>query len=311
VLPQLLDLNDVIFDIERMLTHLIGENVELLTECAPDLGKVAVDPGQIEQVIINLILNARDAMPAGGSIRIRTANAELSPDVAEHEGIPPGACVLLIVADTGQGIGPAALGRVFEPFFTTKEKGRGTGLGLATVQNIVRQSGGAVWVASEIGQGSTFTVCLPRAIPEPGLTVAPRVARSYSGDETILLVEDDSGVRHLLARILRDRGYTVIEACDAEDALRIFDRQGAEIDLALTDVMMPGMSGLDLARILRAKRADLKILCMSGYTEQTLVNSGSFAPGMPFLRKPLRPDTLAAGVRETLDSPVLLPFNPR
>ena len=307
---QLLDLNHVIYDIERMLNHIIGENVELHTECSPDLAKVAVDPGQIEQVIINLILNARDAMPMGGHIRIRTANGELSADIAEHQGMRPGACVLLIISDTGHGIGPAQLERVFEPFFTTKDKGRGTGLGLSTVQNIVRQSGGAVWVASQIGEGATFTVCLPRVEVGPGVAAAPRTARSSSGNETVLLVEDDTGVRTLLARVLRDRGYAVLEACNSEEALRVFEQLGTDIHLVLTDLVMPGMSGLELANQLRRKRPDLKILCMSGYTEDVLVHSGSLSPGMPFLRKPLRPDALAAGVREALDSPSL-PFNPR
>jgi CheY-like chemotaxis protein len=182
---------------------------------------------------------------------------------------------------------------------------------LSTVQNIVRQSAGAVWVSSEIGQGSTFTVCLPRADASPGTASAPRPAKPHSGTETILLVEDDPGVCQLLSRILRDRGYTVIEACHSEQALELFEKHSTEIHLVLTDVVMPGKSGLELADILRAKRPDLKILCMSGYTEDVLVNSGSFSPGTPFLRKPLRPDTLAAGVRETLDSPSLLPFNPR
>lgn len=310
VRPQLLNLNEVIYDIERMLHHIIGENVELRTDCAPELARVAADPGQIEQVIINLILNARDAMPMGGKILIRTVNAELSPDVADHEGMPPGSCVLLIVSDTGYGIGPTQMERIFEPFFTTKEKGRGTGLGLHTVQNIVRQSGGAVWVSSQIGQGATFTVCFPRAEAQPFAAPVPSAVKPNSGQETVLLVEDDDGVRDLLARILRDRGYTVMVACHGDDALSIFEKLGPKVDLLLTDLVMPGMGGMDLIKRLRSARPDLKVLCMSGYTEDVLVDSGSLSPGMPFLRKPLRPETLAAGVREALDSSAL-PFTSR
>jgi nitrogen-specific signal transduction histidine kinase/CheY-like chemotaxis protein len=307
--PQPLDLNCVINDIERMLRHIIGENVELRTECAGDLAKVMADRGQIEQVLTNLILNARDAMPMGGRIVIRTANSELSADIAEHQGMRPGACVVLVVADTGQGIRPVELEHVFEPFFTTKEKGRGTGLGLSTVQSIVRQSGGAVWVASQFGDGATFTVCLPRMDAAPGVATAPKAVKLHSGTETILLVEDDAGVRNLLSRILRERGYTVLEAWASEEALRIFRTYGEGIQLVLTDIVMPGMSGLELTSRLRAVRPDLRIVCMSGYAEDVLMNSGSFQAGTPFLRKPLRPDDLAAGVREALDSPPL-PFNP-
>ena len=310
VRPQLLDLNQVIHDIERMLHRIIGENVELMTDCAPGLAKVEIDPGQIEQVIINLILNARDAMPAGGHIQIRTANAVLSQEVAERQGMKQGTCVLLIVDDTGNGIGANAMDHVFEPFFTTKEKGRGTGLGLSTVQAIVRQNGGAVWVASQLGEGATFTVCLPQVEVEASTASAPRIAKPGSGTETILLVEDDAGVRQLLARVLRDRGYTVFEARHSEEALQVFADRGADLDLMLTDVMMPGISGLELAERVRGIRPELKIVCMSGYTEDVLANSGFMAPGMPFLRKPLRPDALAAGVREALDSPPV-PFNPR
>jgi len=310
VRPQTLDLNYVIYDIERMLRHIIGENVELRTDCAPDLATVSADPGQVEQVLINLILNARDAMPMGGRIVIRTANSELSADIAEHQGMRPGACVLLIVADTGQGIRPSDLEHVFEPFFTTKDKGRGTGLGLSTVQSIVRQSGGAVWVASQFGEGSTFTVCLPRIDTAADTAATANAVHSNSGNETILLVEDDAGVRNLLARILRDRGYTVLEANASEEALRIFKDSGAQIQLVLSDIVMPGMSGLELTSHLHALDPDLRIVCMSGYTEDMLKNTGAFHPGTPFLRKPLRPDDLAAGVRQALDSPPL-PFNPK
>jgi two-component system, cell cycle sensor histidine kinase and response regulator CckA len=311
VRPQLLDLNQVIYDMERMLRHIIGENIELRTECSPDLGMVAADPGQIEQVIVNLILNARDAMPAGGSIEIMTRPADdAEAETVERHGVRTGPCVFLIVSDTGHGIAPEAMDHVFKPFFTTKERGSGTGLGLSTVHNIVRQSGGAVWVTSTPGKGATFTVCLPRAEAAIGPAPAPGAAKSYTGDETILLVEDDASVRQLLARVLRDRGYAVLEACHSADAIAIFEKCGPKIHLLLTDLVMPGMSGLELTNRLRGMRPQLKILCMSGYTEEVLVHNGSLNPGMPFLRKPLRPDALAAGVREALDSPTL-PFDPR
>jgi CheY-like chemotaxis protein len=295
-----IDLNGLIYEMERMLRYIIGEHIQLRTDCAPDLATVAADRGQIEQIIVNLVLNARDAMPAGGRIDLSTRNT--------GPGMPPG--VLLIVSDTGEGIARENLERVFEPFFTTKENGGGTGLGLSTVRNIVRGSGGAISVASQPGQGAAFTVRLPRAESAAGIAATPGTPKSHRGHETILLVEDESSVRHLLARILRDRGYSVIEAPHAEEALRIASSGAPELDLLLTDLVMPGMSGLELANRLCDLRPGLRVLCMSGYTEEVLTHTGSMNPGMPFLRKPLRPDALAAGVREALDSRPL-PFNPR
>jgi len=263
---------------------------------------VLCDPGQMEQVIMNLILNARDAMPTGGSIRVETTNTELGERVAREHSIRPGPCVMLSITDNGLGIDPETMAHIFEPFFTTKECGKGTGLGLSTVNRIVKESGGDIWVHSDPGAGATFTICLPSApngSDTASVAAGPRV--SAVGSETLLLVEDEEGVRKLLTHVLQKRGYTVVAASDGEEALRIFERRGSEIHLVLTDMVMPRMGGRTLGARLRELRPDLKIIYMSGYTDDVLVRTGALGPGMSFLQKPLRPEVLAAKVRETLD----------
>jgi nitrogen-specific signal transduction histidine kinase/CheY-like chemotaxis protein len=308
--PRILDLNSLIGDMQRMLRPIIGEHLELLTNLSPNLSKVVADPGQMEQVIMNLILNARDAMPRGGRIHIETSEVELERHAAAESGVEPGPYVVLSISDTGHGITREAMDHMFEPFFTTKDKGKGTGLGLATVHSIVKQCGGAVWARSVPGAGATFTIAIPRAVEAaPRAEAAAAKSTSAAGNETILLVEDDDNVRRLLAHILQRRGYTVLEACDGEAALRVFESRGDSVHLVLTDMVMPNMGGRDLATRLRQTRPDLKVVFMSGYTDDVLVRTGALSPGMSFLQKPLRPDVLATKVREALDAPSL-PFNP-
>jgi CheY-like chemotaxis protein len=285
--------------------------VELETAFAPDLGNVMADAGQMEQVIMNLILNARDAMPTGGRIRIETQNWELDAESAREHCMAAGPCIKLTISDTGVGISLEAVGQVFEPFFTTKDEGKGTGLGLSTVRSIVRQSGGDVWVESASGQGALFTICLPRipsVVHEPVVRSAP--TRSLSGTETVLLVEDEDGVRRLLTHVLHRRGYKVLAASSGMEALALFEEHRDEIALVLTDMVMAQMSGRQLAERLREIDSSTKVIFMSGYTDDVLVRTGALSPGMSFLQKPLRPDVLAEKVREALDSPTL-PFNPR
>jgi two-component system cell cycle sensor histidine kinase/response regulator CckA len=305
-----LDLNALIAGIERMLRPIIGENVVLETGLRQDLGKVMADPGHVEQVVMNLILNARDAMPGGGLIRIETAEREFGALEARQHGVEPGDYILLSIADTGHGITREAIAHVFEPFFTTKAAGEGTGIGLSTVDRIVKQCGGDVWVRSAPGEGATFTICLPRTSEgqEAQEGRAP-VPQSAGGDETVLLVEDEASVRKLLSHVLRKRGYRVLEASRGEQAFEIFEREGSRINLVLTDMVMPGMSGRELAGCIRRIAPATRVVLMSGYTNDVLVPTDAPEPGITFLQKPLRPDALAAGVRKALDSP-FQPFNP-
>lgn len=306
-----LDLNTLIGDMERMLRPILGEHIELETALSPDLGKVTADAGQMEQVILNLILNARDAMPTGGRIRVETANVELDAATAAARGATPGPSVMLTISDTGHGIDAESIERVFEPFFTTKEQGKGTGLGLSTVHTVVKQSGGEVWVRSRPGQGATFSICLPRARAEAeGGDNAAASRPAPSGTETILLVEDEEPVRRLLTHILRKRGYRVLGASSGEEGLRIFGEHASEIGLVLTDMVMPHMTGRELADHIEQQCPEMRIVYMSGYPDDVLLRTGALSPGMTLLRKPLRPDSLAAKVREALDSPSR-PFNPR
>ncbi|HWC96228.1 MAG TPA: ATP-binding protein [Candidatus Sulfopaludibacter sp.] len=309
--PQALDLNVVVSEMEHMLRPVIGEYIKLETSLAPGLAKVTADSGQMEQVIVNLILNARDAMPDGGRIQITTSNCQLDAQSARENEVEPGMGVVLTVADTGSGIEASKIGQVFEPFFTTKAKGKGTGLGLSTVRDIVRQSGGCIEVHSEPGRGASFAIWLP-ALSRPsdqgrGLSL---VHTAEPGHETILLVEDEESVRRLLVHLLRKNGYQVLEAANAEEALKTFGERGGEIQLMLTDMVMPGISGRVLAEKILEQRPETRIIFMSGYTDDVLVRTGALSPGMTFLQKPLRPDVLAAKVRAALDSPSL-PFNPR
>ncbi len=297
-----IDLNVVVRDLERMLRLITGESVDLDLALSPDLDPVMADASQMEQVIMNLVLNARDAIPAAGRIRVETANREISGNMVSESGMPAGACVTLSISDDGHGIAPDTLDRIFEPFFTTKESGRGTGLGLSTVQRIVNEAGGQICVRSAPGEGSTFTICLPRCARAPERSEHPaHAAQSGSGSETLLLVEDEEGVRRLLTHVLDRRGYKVLAAADGEEALHIFAQRSAEIGLVLTDIVMPHMSGRELGEALEEMRPGVKIIYMSGYTADVLLRTGALSPGMSFLQKPLRPDALAAKVREALD----------
>jgi len=288
---------------ERMLRRLIGEDIDLSIELAPHLGRVRADPNQIEQVIMNLVVNARDAMPTGGRLTIETGNVLLDERYsAEHLGARPGPTVLLAVTDTGHGMDRATLARVFEPFFTTKEPGRGTGLGLSTVFGIVKQSEGGIWAYSEPGLGATFKIYLPMT-PEDAADLPRQAQRpELSGKETILLVEDDEQVRTLACNILTRHGYTVHTARNGKDALEVAGRLQGPLDLLLTDVVMPTMGGRVLSEHLARTHPETKVLFMSGYTDDSVVRHGVLESGVAFLQKPLMPDLLARRVREVLDA---------
>jgi PAS domain S-box-containing protein len=302
--PEILDLNVVVADMDRMLRRLIGEHIALVSVPAPDLGWVRADPSQIEQVLVNLVVNARDAMPEGGRLTIETANIELDAAYAQdHLGATPGPYAMLAVTDTGTGMDATVRAHLFEPFFTTKEVGKGTGLGLATVYGIVKQSGGHISVYTEVDRGSSFKVYLPR-VERPSAPAAAPPSRPgiTRGSETVLVVEDDRAVLALSCRALEAEGYTILCASDGADALRIVERHGGEIHLLLTDVVMPGMSGRELAEQMTARRAGIRILYMSGYPGDAAVHHGALVRGSAFLQKPFAPDALARKVRETLDA---------
>ena len=301
--PVVLDLSAVTTDMKDLLGRLIGEDIALLTTPTPGLGRVKADRGQIEQVVMNLAVNARDAMPQGGRLILETANVELDDEyVRRHVGARPGPHVMLAVSDTGTGIPREIQAQIFEPFFTTKEQGKGTGLGLATVYGIVKQSGGYIEVDSEPGQGTTFRIYLPRL--DAAAATVDRTARPVAaagGTETILLVEDEEGVRELARDILRASGYTVLEARNGGEALLLCERHQGPLDMLLTDVVMPRMSGRELAERLGPLRPDLSVLYMSGYTDDAVIRHGVLAPGTAFLQKPFTPAALVQRVRETLD----------
>jgi CheY-like chemotaxis protein len=306
LMPQVLDLNAVVSNIDKMLRRLIGEDIELVTVPAEDLGRVKADPGHIDQIIMNLAVNARDAMPRGGKLTIETRNVEFDASYAQnHAGTTLGPYIMLAVSDTGVGMDSETQARIFEPFFTTKEKGKGTGLGLATVYGIVKQSGGYIWVYSEPGRGTTFKIYFPRIADEVHKAVPPaqtRIARS-AAVETILVVEDEDGVRSMVQKVLESCGYRVLVARSGEDALGVLKHQPGRVDLLVTDMVMPGMDGKTLADHLSVFYRSLKVLFMSGYTENTAILHEGLDSSAAFLQKPFSPEVLAAKVRAVLDSP--------
>ncbi len=299
---RVLDLNQVLQRLDKMLRRVIGEDIHLTMFLPESIWKVKADPGQIEQVIINLAVNARDAMPEGGKLTIETANVELDEEYAKrHIAVQPGRYVMLSMSDTGVGMTPEVRERIFEPFFTTKEKGKGTGLGLSTVYGIVKQSGGNVWVYSEPGQGTTFKIYLPQ-VDEPLEELREEVVKEISrGHETILLVEDEDVVRKLAVRVLKRQGYKVLEAPDGGKAFMLCEAYKEPIHLILTDVVMPGMSGRKLVDRLKVIHPEIKVLYMSGYTDNAILHHGILEPGTNFIQKPFTIDGLARKVREALD----------
>jgi len=305
--PRVINLNDVVRRVERMLQRLIGEHIELVLDLDPALGVIRADPAQMEQVVVNLAINARDAMPRGGRLVIRTGTAQLDQSfIREHLGAQTGIYATLTVSDSGEGMDGETMSHLFEPFFTTKEQGCGTGLGLATVYGIVKQSEGYIWVDSEPGHGTTFTIYLPlvEASPEaPALTPAPTVA-GQPGSETILVVEDNALVRGLICDVLTQHGYTVLHASDGPGALEVFRQHRRPIHLLVSDVVMPGgMSGLDLAQHLASLDRDLRVLLLSGYAEDAMDHYGGRPGQAAFLQKPFTPDVLVRTVRAMLDQP--------
>ncbi len=300
---RVLDLNALVQDTERLLRRIIGEDIELVTEFDPALGPVATDPSQLQQVILNLAVNARDAMPGGGRLTIATRNVTLREN-HHREGVAmsAGRYAVLSVADTGVGMPPDVREQIFEPFFTTKGAGEGTGLGLATVYGIVKQSEGYIWVDSGPGEGTTFEIYLPHAAAQPEEHLGePNGTETTGGDETVLLVEDEERVRVLSQRMLEMHGYRVLTASTGAEARRIFEERGGKVDLLVTDVVMPGESGRELADALRTDAPDLDVLFVSGYTSDAVIRRGVLSADVPFLQKPFTPVELVRKVREVLD----------
>ena len=300
--PKVMSLNDVLDGLERMLSRVLGEQLELKFVRSPELGRVRADRGSIEQVIINLAVNARDAMPSGGRLTIETANVSVDEEfVLQHLGSTPGEYVFLGVTDTGTGMDEATRAQIFEPFFSTKEHGKGTGLGLSTVLGIVQQSGGGVWVYSEPGHGTTFKIYLPRVDAELDAQPAPPLAAELRGSETILLVEDEQAVREVARRILEKNGYQVLVALSPADAILLSQRHTEPIHLVLTDVIMPRMTGAELSARLLSQRPALKVLYMSGYTDGSIASQGVLESGASFVQKPFTSELLTRKVRGALN----------
>lgn len=300
--PKVLNLNTVISNMEEMVRRLIGEDIFLFTVLDPEVGSVRIDPGQLEQVIMNLAVNARDAMSQGGRLTIETANVELDETYArQHVGVRPGRYVMLAVSDTGIGMDPETQAHIFEPFFTTKDMHKGTGLGLATVYGIIQQSQGHIWVYSEPSKGTTFKIYLPR-ISEDAIDFesVSSLTESPHGTETILLVEDDETVRAIVSESLRMNGYTVLESGNGKDAFRISGQYNAPIHLLISDIVMPGTDGCELAKQLTVSRPNMKVLFISGYTDRSIVHNGILEHGTAFLQKPFSLEVLARKIREIL-----------
>lgn len=300
---KIIDLNALSRDLDKMLRRVIGEDIELITVFGDNLGKIKADSGQIEQVILNLAVNARDAMPRGGKLIIETANAQLDETYARsHIAVMPGNYVMLSVSDTGAGMSPEIKERIFEPFYTTKEKGKGTGLGLSTVYGIIKQTGGNIWVYSEPEKGTTFKIYLPRVDESLEEARTSQPAKTLPrGGETVLIVEDEAEVRRLTVRILKNQGYRVLEASRGEDALQVYAQYGAPVHLMVTDVILPGMSGRELAERLRSLHPKLKVLYMSGYTENTIIHNEVLEEGVNYIQKPFSLKKLVRTVRQVLN----------
>lgn len=305
--PKTINLNNLISNISKMLQRLIGENIELITLTKPDLGLVTVDPGQFEQVVMNLVVNARDAMPEGGKIVIETANVSLKKAQARHySDITPGQCVMLSVTDNGVGMDNEVKSKIFEPFFTTKDEGKGTGLGLSTCYGIIKQSGGHIDVESEPGLGTTFTIYLPRTLEvhngKSSDEEQTELVNVPKGSETVLLAEDEPLVRSLIASTLYDRGYNVLQASNGNEALEVAQQHDKEaIHLLLTDVVMPQMGGVELADRFKTMRPDTRILFTSGYPDEAIVCQNTADPNIGFIQKPFVPAVLSRKIREILD----------
>jgi two-component system cell cycle sensor histidine kinase/response regulator CckA len=301
--PRVLDLNSLVGEVNKMLVRLVREDIELLCNLKPALGRIKADPSQVEQVIINLVVNARDAMPGGGKIIIETANAYLDESYCRsHTSVKPGRHVMIAISDTGTGMDAKTQAHMFEPFFTTKEPGKGTGLGLATVYGIVKQSGGSIWVYSQLGKGTTFKIyfpCVDEAVQL--LEFAPGSSQIPRGSETILLAEDAEGMRELICELLTRNGYTVLTAESSQELLNVTERYSAPIHLLLTDVVMPGMNGRDLADRLWAAHPGMRAIYMSGYTSDAIVHHGVLREGIDFLEKPFSEEALMRKLREVLD----------
>ncbi len=303
--PSVLNINIMISDMDKMLHRIIGEDIDLVTNLEPDLGNVKIDPSQIEQVIMNLAVNAKDAMSQGGKLTIETANVYLDEEYArQHSTVEPGHYVMLAVSDNGIGMDEETQDKIFEPFFSTKEKDKGTGLGLSTVYGIIKQSGGGVGVYSEPGKGTSFKIYFPRVMEKIGLKKATKPhIQSIQGTEAILVVEDYDLVREMVANSLKTLGYSILEAKNGEDALRYFKKERKQsIDLIVTDIVMPQMSGGEFIKKLRGKDINTKVLLISGYTDNSIVHHGILDEGIPYLQKPFTMNDLGKKVREVLDS---------
>ena len=304
--PKVLDLNTVVGDMGRLLQRVIGEDVEMELNLSRSLGRVKADPHQIGQVLMNLVVNARDAMPAGGKLTITTDNIVLDETYARmHLGVGVGRHVMLAVSDTGMGMSTEVQTRLFEPFFTTKPAGKGTGLGLASVYGIVKQSGGNIWVYSELGHGTTFKVYLPETEgASSDITPSPAIAAPVQSEATILLVEDNPALEQIARRILVRYGFTVLSATSADEAVRVSRSHAGTIDLLLSDVVMPGQSGPSLATLLKTERPEMRVLHMSGYTDDAVVRHGALSGTAAFLQKPFTPEGLSRKIQEVLSAPV-------